>query len=545
MIASVRYVVLIFMCVCVIVATVFTVWNVRRPVHTSSPTRPLIDVNITSNGFRINQLHFPKRFQQYPFMNNGLYSFQNHKLPQQMVFDLRPKCPPVYNQGFYGDCTNQSSCFIVEYYCNNTLKRPFAPSRWFQNFYVQRFLNVTNESVIPLLLSVYGFPTRNGEAGGGFVETNMATMMMFGMVEENAFPFPTLDASEQHADTLQRLHKEFMALTTSNTQQTKKDTERTKEKLVSFINNSNQFINTLPLPSVALQQRALRHRVTKCIAINAHSIDDIRKCVYYKGPVAFDINLPAWFNVNQNSISYNTRVVQYVEDTIHGTLTENERVVLEYFPQWCELMRKESLHTWSSILLHKRLHKKIKALKWPHVMLDWQASVSYTFKNLLLKALSMDFKPCETLTAASRKKRATLHYPTEEIQKYVNILNKHNHLYSKTKKLQELSSLYNFWDIHIDGINKWIKTDPEIAEAIDFFNGLIVGGHSMSIVGFDDHEKMFVVRNSWGEHWGDRGYCYVSYDFFTHTLPLLSPKLPTMWLSQAMYGIGGVSLDTM
>jgi hypothetical protein len=38
------------------------------------------------------------------------------------------------------------------------------------------------------------------------------------------------------------------------------------------------------------------------------------------------------------------------------------------------------------------------------------------------------------------------------------------------------------------------------------------GGHSMLIVGYDNTERMFIVRNSWGEEWGDRGYCKIPFD---------------------------------
>jgi hypothetical protein len=33
------------------------------------------------------------------------------------------------------------------------------------------------------------------------------------------------------------------------------------------------------------------------------------------------------------------------------------------------------------------------------------------------------------------------------------------------------------------------------------------GGHAMLIVGYDRNEQMYIVRNSWGEEWGERGYC--------------------------------------
>jgi len=42
----------------------------------------------------------------------------------------------------------------------------------------------------------------------------------------------------------------------------------------------------------------------------------------------------------------------------------------------------------------------------------------------------------------------------------------------------------------------------------------VVGGHAMLIVGFDD--KNFIVRNSWGEGWGENGYCYIPQEYITN-----------------------------
>jgi C1A family cysteine protease len=41
----------------------------------------------------------------------------------------------------------------------------------------------------------------------------------------------------------------------------------------------------------------------------------------------------------------------------------------------------------------------------------------------------------------------------------------------------------------------------------------LLGGHAVLCVGFDDTKKVFMVRNSWGEGWGDNGYFYLPYDF--------------------------------
>lgn len=41
-----------------------------------------------------------------------------------------------------------------------------------------------------------------------------------------------------------------------------------------------------------------------------------------------------------------------------------------------------------------------------------------------------------------------------------------------------------------------------------------LGGHSVLAVGYDNNEKQLIVRNSWGENWGDQGYCYLPYDYY-------------------------------
>jgi C1A family cysteine protease len=45
------------------------------------------------------------------------------------------------------------------------------------------------------------------------------------------------------------------------------------------------------------------------------------------------------------------------------------------------------------------------------------------------------------------------------------------------------------------------------------------GGHCMTIVGYNDITQQFVCANSWGTSWGDKGYCYIPYDY------LLNPSL--------------------
>lgn len=39
------------------------------------------------------------------------------------------------------------------------------------------------------------------------------------------------------------------------------------------------------------------------------------------------------------------------------------------------------------------------------------------------------------------------------------------------------------------------------------------GGHAMLAVGYSDPDQTFIVRNSWGPEWGDKGYCYIPYRY--------------------------------
>lgn len=45
----------------------------------------------------------------------------------------------------------------------------------------------------------------------------------------------------------------------------------------------------------------------------------------------------------------------------------------------------------------------------------------------------------------------------------------------------------------------------------------LLGGHAVVIVGYNDSTQRFIVRNSWGTSWGDRGYFYMPYQVIQNT----------------------------
>lgn len=43
----------------------------------------------------------------------------------------------------------------------------------------------------------------------------------------------------------------------------------------------------------------------------------------------------------------------------------------------------------------------------------------------------------------------------------------------------------------------------------------MVGGHAVCAVGYDETKDYFIVRNSWGENWGDKGYFYMPFKYLS------------------------------
>jgi C1A family cysteine protease len=40
-----------------------------------------------------------------------------------------------------------------------------------------------------------------------------------------------------------------------------------------------------------------------------------------------------------------------------------------------------------------------------------------------------------------------------------------------------------------------------------------LGGHALVVVGYDLAKQHFICRNSWGQDWGDEGYCYMPFEY--------------------------------
>jgi C1A family cysteine protease len=45
----------------------------------------------------------------------------------------------------------------------------------------------------------------------------------------------------------------------------------------------------------------------------------------------------------------------------------------------------------------------------------------------------------------------------------------------------------------------------------------LLGGHAVLAVGYDRPARQIIVRNSWGEAWGEKGHCYMPYDYLANS----------------------------
>ena len=469
----------------------------------------------------------------HKYSTNGVYSFEAYTSPPKGVFDLRDKCPPVYNQGAYGDCTNQSTAFLVDYYCRNVLGVPFRPSRWMLNFAVQRFQNNQfNDSMVPVELQVYGNAIHaTSKAGGSNVYNNVAVMMMTGMVKEDEFPFPTPKESASQQKVLKKLHSMF--------EKYRKQTVRPAE-LRHFIQAYNRFLRPLRLPSNALYRKAQYNRVTKCIMIDSSSIDDIRKCVHYIGPVAFDIACPQWlleFRTGCAANDVSCVCKRLLCDT--PDLNDNERTFLTEFPRVSRLYEHVKSQVWSFTTMNETYNKELQR-QTSTQMQKWLHDLSTVLRPSLLKTFEHQIKtPSRSCRVSDEvlRERSTCHYPHKNEDKYKAILNAHGNRYNDW---QALSTLVHQYALQIRTPHN--AQSPPVKAAIAYFKGQVCGGHSMAIVGYDDIREVFIVRNSWGDSWCDKGYFYLSYDFFREdTYNPFRPK--GTWIGQ-MICITGVELNS-
>ena len=463
------------------------------------------------------------------------------------TLDLRSKCPPVYNQG-YGDCTNQSACFLVEYFCTNVLRRPFKPSRWMQNFLVQRFQEGDVTGLMHVVAGMYGTAqSGTGKGGGSRMKNNIAALMMDGMVPEESFPYPTKEQQRTVSKALQGFRTQLETIG-HPASQSPQDVREHLHKMQTFVNAYTSFMHSLRLPDPSLLAQVSRAKVTDYFAVDINNIDEVRRALKYKGPVAFGMRVPPWISnpTARTGVSI-PKIVQHLEQKHATSLTPTDKRVLKHLPGFIDLYSEAVDAISNTNIQKKHVQRQMEELGMPMMMFDHMRHLSKPVREDLVRIQKMSPIPPEfrlSLTPEEKREKATLRYPHDLIRKYRDIIDSHSTngyaFMSAVSKLQTSLGL-NIEDSDPNATVAYFDKHPELKEAVEYFLDITSSGHAMAIVGFDDDQQVFIVRNSWGPDWGDDGYCYISYDYFTHQLPAILKAAPLTWVSDGV-GVDGVHL---
>lgn len=89
---------------------------------------------------------------------------------------------------------------------------------------------------------------------------------------------------------------------------------------------------------------------------------------------------------------------------------------------------------------------------------------------------------------------------------------------------------------NLETIKEWLNKNEPIAVGISIYSNFMsyttsktgivsmptktdkfIGGHAVVICGYDDYKEYFILRNSWGNYWGDKGYFYLPYEYILDT----------------------------
>jgi C1A family cysteine protease len=46
---------------------------------------------------------------------------------------------------------------------------------------------------------------------------------------------------------------------------------------------------------------------------------------------------------------------------------------------------------------------------------------------------------------------------------------------------------------------------------------MLLGGHAVTCVGYNDAKGVWIMKNSWGSRWGDKGHFYLPYAYLLST----------------------------
>ena len=423
----------------------------------------------------------------FDYNNNDIFFIMNnHSDNIPLKIDLRSKCPPVYDQGKLGLCHINASCFVYRYIClNNNID--FNPSRMFCEYNILHLRdNFFNKVSINNRIYEYDL-----ESSPIFEDIN--TLLLYGTCDENEYPYPTDEEVDHNKNIINQIDN------IKNNIYSEKDLINISEKYKEL---------KIKAPTKDMYINAENHKILDAYKLN-NDINEIKKYLNYHGPVLF--------------------LFKYGEDINHMLESQKKLETFNIIFKEKNLSKsdKNEINKYIDIL-----NKYIKNDSKPHFESYYDEynnlKLSSKLKNIFIEYSNKYHKEIlKKIFKNATKEDLTLRFPKElinESEKYykdngIDLDNiKNNLLFFQENNLpQNYLNKYN--DITKSKFEK-INRGTKGRDVYNFIKNSNQSGHVMVIVGYDDNDKTFTIANSWGDYWGDNGYFYLDYEYFTNKDPI-------------------------
>jgi len=435
--------------------------------------------------------------QKYIFHTNKYFDYNNNDIFFTMnnysdnipsKIDLRSKCPPVYDQGKLGLCHINAACFIYRYIClNNNID--FNPSRMFCEYNI---LHLKDDLLNKISINnrIYEYDLQNAN---NLEDIN--TLLLYGTCEENEYPYPTEEEVEHNTNIINQIDD------IKNNIYSEKDLINISEKYKEL---------KIKAPSKDMYINAQNHKIIDAYKLYI-DINEIKKYLNYNGPVLFgfkfgaDINNILIFINKKETLNLILNKENNLNDSDKNSINEYINILNKYIKN----SDKYHFESYYDELNNIKPSLNIQKLITEYSNKYHKQILEKTFKN-------------------SNKKELTLRFPTELINKSdkyckdndIDLDNiKNNILFLQENNIpgNYLDNYNKFMMNKLDKINHG-KQGKDIYNFIKGFSDS--SWHSLVIVGYDDNDKTFTIANSWGDYWGDNGYFYLDYEYFTNKDPI-------------------------
>lgn len=94
------------------------------------------------------------------------------------------------------------------------------------------------------------------------------------------------------------------------------------------------------------------------------------------------------------------------------------------------------------------------------------------------------------------------------VTKAMNVKLEHQHIVSALSEGYPVAVSLKIYNSFADGFGGFVYKPTEE----DYSDGKC-GNHAMVICGYSEEDKVYIVRNSWGKNFGDKGYCYIPFSY--------------------------------